>query len=393
MSSKPFDVLWVVGAGTMGAQIALQSALHGYTVHLVDSEEKALKGASQRHEEELNARILNGDLTPEESSRVKGRIHASSSLDGLSPPGLVIEAVVEDLAVKRDVFQRLDTLCPPSTILATNSSSIKISAIESATKRPDRVLNLHFYNPVWQRPVVELMRGTATSDDTIETARRFARSIGVTNEDGTEGLVFLSGMDLLHTGLELEMDWRPVQLFRFILSGSIADWKNTNDVSGVYRDYGDEGGQDIEYNYYVKDLKTGDAPQTQVYLGGVLYPLSGLALRVDYRYYTNHYAAWDPFSRTDERYPDQGGDRGVQSWKAPSYGVLDLHAYYNLPINFVGIRPQIFAHVFNALDTKYIQDATDNSRYNAWDKDHDADDAEVFFGMPTYFNVGFSLVF
>ncbi len=180
MSSKPFDVLWVVGAGTMGAQLALQSALHGYTVHLVDSEERALKGASQRHEEELNARILNGDLTPEESSRVKGRIHASSSLDGLSPPGLVIEAVVEDLAVKRDVFQRLDTLCPPSTILATNSSSIKISAIESATKRPDRVLNLHFYNPVWQRPVVELMRGTATSDDTIETARRFARSIGVT---------------------------------------------------------------------------------------------------------------------------------------------------------------------------------------------------------------------
>jgi len=213
-----------------------------------------------------------------------------------------------------------------------------------------------------------------------------AKSRGVVNEDGTEGLVFLTGMDLLHKGLELELNWQPIQFFKLLASGSVANWKNTNDVSGVFKDYGHEGGQNIPYNFYVKDIKTGDAPQTQFYLGGIVYPTSGFYLRADFRYYANHYAAWDPFSRTDKN------DR-AQSWKAPNYGVLDLHAYFNLPINFVGIRPQLFAHVFNALDTKYIQDATDNSRFNAWNKDHTADDAEVFFGTPRFFNLGFSLVF
>ena len=220
-----------------------------------------------------------------------------------------------------------------------------------------------------------------------------ARSINIQNEDGSEGLFFLSGMDLLHTGLELEMDWRPIQLFRLIVSGSVANWKNTNDVSGVYKDYGQEGGQNIPYNFYVKDLRVGDAPQTQLYLGGVVYPTSGLSLRLDFRGYANHYAGWDPFSRDNELYPPDGGDRGMQSWKAPNYTVFDFHAFYNLPINFVGVRPQLFVHVFNIFDTKYIQDATDNSRYSAWDKDHDADDAEVFFGQPQAFNLGFSLVF
>ncbi len=180
MNEMPFKTLWVIGAGTMGSQISLQSAAHGYGVYLIDTDEAALARAGRLQDVELQGRVTNGNLTLEGTGSIKNRIHPAADMENLPAPGLVIEAVVENLGVKRDVFARLDTLCPPDTILATNSSSIKVSAIESATRRPDKVLNLHFYNPVWQRPLVELMRGTATSDETIETARRFACSIGVT---------------------------------------------------------------------------------------------------------------------------------------------------------------------------------------------------------------------
>jgi 3-hydroxybutyryl-CoA dehydrogenase len=99
---------------------------------------------------------------------------------GVAGADLVIEAVPERLETKREVFSRLDRVCPDHTILATNSSSIRVSRIEDATQRPDRVLNMHFYHRLWQRPMVELMRGTTTSDETIERARQFAYNIGLT---------------------------------------------------------------------------------------------------------------------------------------------------------------------------------------------------------------------
>ena len=180
MGSRFFRTLWVVGAGTMGTQIALQSAVHGYTVYMIDLDRQILEEASLRHLDELRARFDRGEISDDEAAATMDRLRFSTAMRGLPEPDLVIEAVVEDLGVKRDIFARLDAICPAPTIFATNSSSIKISAIESATRRPDRVLNLHFYNPVWQRPLVELMRGSATSDETIATARAFARSIGVT---------------------------------------------------------------------------------------------------------------------------------------------------------------------------------------------------------------------
>ena len=109
-------------------------------------------------------------------------------------------------------------------------------------------------------------------------------------------------------------------------------------------------------------------------------------LQFVYRYYANNYADWDPFSRTDET------DR-MQSWKAPSYGVVDFHARYSLPLGVKGVKAEVFAHVFNLLNNVFIQDAVDNSQFNAFDKDHDADDAEVFFGMPRSANAGFRITF
>ncbi|MDZ7272310.1 MAG: TonB-dependent receptor [candidate division KSB1 bacterium] len=203
----------------------------------------------------------------------------------------------------------------------------------------------------------------------------------VTNPDGTEGIIFIQGIDLRHRGVELEASFQPLQLFRLEGSASIGDWKYLNDVSGVYKDYATGGAQDVHYNFYVKDLKVGDAPQTQFALVGSLFPVRGLQAQAVYRYYMRHYADWDPLSRTNPN------DR-AQSWRVPNAGVLDFHLTYDLPFRFGGVGLQLFAHVFNVLDTEYIQDATDNSAYNAWNKNHTADDAEVFFGLPRTFNAG-----
>jgi 3-hydroxybutyryl-CoA dehydrogenase len=180
METKPFEALCIVGAGFMGAQIGLHCAAHGYPVWLVDSSPEALTRAAAFQAREMDRRLEEGRVTPEERDAVLGRIHLTAVMqEGVAGAGLVIEAVPERLEVKRAVFAQLDAACPGQTILATNSSSLRISAIEDATQRPDRVLNMHFYAIVWDRPMVELMRGTATSDETMERAHQFALSIGM----------------------------------------------------------------------------------------------------------------------------------------------------------------------------------------------------------------------
>jgi 3-hydroxybutyryl-CoA dehydrogenase len=175
------ETLCVVGAGFMGAQIGLHCAVHGRTVRLVDASEQALKRAAESHTQELERRLEKQLMTRDEKQAVLSRIHLNTNLwEGATASDLVIEAVPERLALKREVFSQLDRACPERTILATNSSSIRISALEDATGRPDRVLNMHFYPPVWQCTVVELMRGTSTSDETVQAARQFAYRIGLT---------------------------------------------------------------------------------------------------------------------------------------------------------------------------------------------------------------------
>jgi 3-hydroxybutyryl-CoA dehydrogenase len=177
----PIATVGVVGAGFMGAQLALHIAVHGYPVAVVDESTDALGRMRRGHEEELDGRLAAGALSANERTAVLERVRASTDLAAsVGNVDLVIEAVPERLDLKRAVFEELDRVCPPRTILATNSSSIRISRIEDATGRPDRVLNAHFYPPVWQRPMVELMRGSATSDETVRRLDRFARSVGLT---------------------------------------------------------------------------------------------------------------------------------------------------------------------------------------------------------------------
>jgi iron complex outermembrane receptor protein len=211
--------------------------------------------------------------------------------------------------------------------------------------------------------------------------------------DGSEILIYLSGMDSRHIGLELEGSYQPILYLRIDGAVSVGDWVYTDDVSGVYKDYDNPSSPDTTYNYYVKDLKAGDAPQTQFAIGGTVFPVRGLQAQLLFRYYAANYADWEPSSRTD------ASDRG-QSWQAPSYGVLDFHATYDLPFNWKGVKLTLFAHVFNILDAEYIQDAVDNSEYNAWTNpdtgkrnSHQADAAEVYFGLRRTFNSGLMLSF
>jgi outer membrane receptor protein involved in Fe transport len=176
-----------------------------------------------------------------------------------------------------------------------------------------------------------------------------------------------------------------VKALEISFAGSVNNWEYTKDVSGLYKDYDEEGNPDVEYNFYTNGLKVGDAPQTQGVLALAVFPVDGLRAELVAKFYADHYADFDPFSRTDET------DK-AQVWKTPSYSVFDFHASYDLPLDGdVGV--QVFAHIFNLFDDIYVQDATDNSRFNGFygaddQYSHEAWTAEVFLGIPRMYNFG-----
>jgi 3-hydroxybutyryl-CoA dehydrogenase len=176
----PLRRVCVYGAGTLGWQIALQCAYHGHDVNLLDISDKALENASQRIAAELDQWVVAGEATTEDKLGTLEKINrVSDAREAVRGVDIVIEAVPEKLEIKRSVFKELDAISDSQTILATNSSSIRVSKIEDATTRPDRVLNTHFYSLPWRSRVVELMRGTLTSDHTMSLVERFMRSAGM----------------------------------------------------------------------------------------------------------------------------------------------------------------------------------------------------------------------
>ena len=178
---EPIESVCLCGAGYLGWQISLQCASQGIPVRLFDISEEALEKASEHIHQELKIWTSEGKITPEEVEAILSRVSFHDDLaEAVEGVALVIEAVPERLDLKREVFAQLDDVCDDATILATNSSSIRISKIEDATGRLDRVLNTHFYNTPWKRSIVELMRGTGTSDETMERVRLFMVSIGIT---------------------------------------------------------------------------------------------------------------------------------------------------------------------------------------------------------------------
>ncbi len=258
-----FGLVCVVGSGFLGTQIGVTCARHGYAVNMYDISEEALASSSVAVENYVDEWVEDGNITVEEGQSVKRRI---SYVDGLveaaSDADVVIEAVVERLGVKREVFRRLDRVCRGDAFIATNSSSIRVSKIEDATSSPHRVLNMHFYGYPWRRRVVELMRGTSTSDEVMERARRFCRSIGL------YPLMVLRES----TGFIFNRVWRAVkkECLRVVDQGvaSFEDvdraWMSLYDTGlgpfGMMDRVGLDVVRDIEMVYYEESGDPSDAP-------------------------------------------------------------------------------------------------------------------------------------
>jgi 3-hydroxybutyryl-CoA dehydrogenase len=169
-----FERVLVVGAGQMGGGIAQVMAASGRRVSLHDAVPGAVERSLETMERSLAKLAEKGGAAPAE---VLERVEP---VDELVPAGLMVEAVVEDRAVKEDVFRRADALLPPEAILASNTSSIPISSLAAATSRPDRVIGMHFFNPVPVLALVEVVRGAETSDETAAAVTELARDLGKT---------------------------------------------------------------------------------------------------------------------------------------------------------------------------------------------------------------------
>lgn len=167
----------VVGAGTMGAGIAQVVAQTGKSVKLLDVNESVLARSRQVIEQSLARLEKKGSLAAGEGKNVLARITMGSSLEAVSDVDLVIEAVPEQIELKANIFRDLDRLAPEHTILASNTSSLPITAIAAATKRPQNVIGLHFMNPVPVMKGVEIIKGRLTSEETINSSVEFIKAL------------------------------------------------------------------------------------------------------------------------------------------------------------------------------------------------------------------------
>ena len=164
----------VIGAGVMGRGIAYSAALANFNVTLHDISEQSLQNAKEQIEKDLNKSIDRG-YAKEEDRQLIANIHYTTSLEEAGREAdLVIEAVLEDMALKIEVFQKLDQLCPPHTILATNTSTMSPTEIGAQTKRANQTIAMHFFNPVPRMKLVEVVRGLDTSDETYEKVKQAA---------------------------------------------------------------------------------------------------------------------------------------------------------------------------------------------------------------------------
>ena len=172
--------LGVVGAGTMGNGIAQIAAQIGCEVVMRDVEMRFVEGGMKKVEAFLAKSVEKGKLEAKEKDAILGRIKGTVDMADLKDVDLVVEAVLEDLDLKKSVFKELDEICRPEVILATNTSSMSITEIAASTKRPDKVCGMHFFNPVPLMRLVEIIRGYGTSDETIRITTDLAQRMGKT---------------------------------------------------------------------------------------------------------------------------------------------------------------------------------------------------------------------
>ncbi len=170
----------IVGSGTMGAGIAHVAALNNFSVALYDINESVVHNGIVRITTEMKKGVEKQKYSQEEMNGALSRIHTKTHLSELGYCDIIIEAVQEDLRVKRDLFKHLDADAKPTTILATNTSSLSITAIASATKKPERMVGMHFFNPVHLMKLVEVVEGAQTSPETIARTIELGEKLGKT---------------------------------------------------------------------------------------------------------------------------------------------------------------------------------------------------------------------
>jgi len=174
------DNIVVIGAGTMGNGIAHTAAASGMNVTLIDVDKPILDRAVNTISSNLQRGVDKGRMTADEKQSVLDRVRTTTDMQAVANADIVIEAIIENLAAKRSLFEELDRSTSPKCILASNTSSISITKMASSTKRPDKVIGMHFMNPVPVMPLVEVIRGIATSDDTYQRVEGLAKKMGKT---------------------------------------------------------------------------------------------------------------------------------------------------------------------------------------------------------------------
>lgn len=170
----------VLGTGTMGAGIIQVCAMNGYEVVLRARRQSSIDKGIATVEKNLSKMVAKEKITEETKAEVMARIHGSTEIEIVKDADLIIEAATEDMEAKKALFAELDALCGPDTILATNTSSLSITEIASATGRPDKVIGMHFFNPVPAMKLVEIIKGLATSEETKATIVELSVALGKT---------------------------------------------------------------------------------------------------------------------------------------------------------------------------------------------------------------------
>jgi 3-hydroxybutyryl-CoA dehydrogenase len=194
---RTIGTIGVIGAGTMGHGIAQVSAQSGYRVILVDVAPAALERGLSAIAKGYERQVAKAKLTPEDRDAALGRLSRSSDLGEITAVDLAIEAVVERLEVKLEVLRDLDRVCAPGAILATNTSSISITKLAAATGRPERVIGMHFMNPVPVMQLIEVIRGLATDQATYDAVADAARRMGKTPVEVHDAPGFVSNRVLM----------------------------------------------------------------------------------------------------------------------------------------------------------------------------------------------------
>lgn len=172
------EIIGVIGAGTMGNGIAQTAASAGFDVVMHDIDSQFVERGLANISKSLDRFVKKETITEEQKPEVLGRIKTTTSLEDLQDCSLVVEAATENFDIKKKIFEKLDSLTSPGTILSSNTSSISITKIAAVTGRPDKVIGMHFFNPVPLMKLVEVIRGIATSDETYAKVKELSEKLG-----------------------------------------------------------------------------------------------------------------------------------------------------------------------------------------------------------------------